>query len=179
MFCIQVFPQPIFNPIPLFPLSFRTVEDVVTHDHRQGEIEVTHLRMRERYETPLPERSKVLGAQKTQKRTPNKTQKKSYIYYICKECFLPNPYYLSSLILFLHKKHSWKFMFLGVSSSSPRHRLLFSLSVLENAFQRLSLVLVSKRILMSVPKSKLSPTKKQSHLFHLPQMIFRILKLQQ
>lgn len=108
-----------------------------------------------------PKRSKVLGAQKRQKRTPN--TKKSYIYiYIYKQCFLPNPYYLSSLI-FLHKKPILKIHVMGVSSSSPRHRWLFSLSVLENVFQGLSLVLVSKRKL-----TQALLTKKKSHLFHLP-----------
>ena len=77
------------------------------------------------------------------------------------------------MILFLHKKPILKIHVPGVSSSSPHHRLLFTFCS-RKCIPRSFLGLSFQKTIDVCTKIKALLTKKKSHLFHLPAMIFRI-----
>lgn len=160
MFCVQLFTHPIFNP-PLFPLSFGTVEDVVTHDHRQGEIEVTHLLMRESYEAPL---------QKGQRSWVHKKDRKGHQTQKNHTTMLPPKSLLFIIIDYLTQKTNPENSCYGCFvffSPSPLAVLPFrSRKCIPRSFLGLSF---QKKIDASPPNEKKIPP-----LPPTPQMIFRI-----
>ena len=161
MFCVQVFTHLIFNPIPLQAELLhgwrRSNSWSPTRGGRGNPPAHAHpFKLSWRLPRSTPERFGCV-----QKRTPN-TKKKHMNNASSQTPTVYDHWFFSYAKAFL------KIHVTGVWSSSPHHRLRFSLSVPENVFQRLSLVLVSNKH-SRLHQNQSSPDEKIIHLFHLPQ----------